>query len=462
MSRLGAVRQAGPVSGRPCRRVAAAILGIVVWGGLTANCRAQVGGIEIDAEGVVRAGFLRRETGALAQKRMQAFATAELPGALARRTELRQVSLRRLAEALTEAGSRDRLPTEVQYLYGLQRLDYVFVDEANNDVILAGPAEGFAPDVSGRMVGLSTGRPPLHLDDLLAALRWQASGGREQIGCSIDPMPERLQGLQDWARANSNPVTRDVAQQRFQTMAQILGRQQVSVFGVPADSHFARVLVEADYRMKRIALGKEQPGVLGLRSQLSLSTPSGNSLQRWWFVPLYDPIEVDEAGLAFHLSGQRAQLLSQDEWSDTQGRRSDAAVTQRSTQKFAQLFTEHFSDLADKSPAFAELQNVFDLAVFAALLDNQNWARRLDLPLAVLLDAAQWPLQAHPVPRSVDSEATTAPRGQVVLGMVGGVTLMPRQVLSRPYSRQHGAELSTQRQAAIAGRESAKGGWWDQ
>jgi hypothetical protein len=428
---------------------------------LTSPAAAQVGGISIDAEGVVRAEYSRRESSAVAERRREAF-SGRLPEKLTPFTELRKVSLRGLAAAMAEAGAPSALPEEARYLYGLQRLDYVFVDEAGRDVILAGPAEGFAPDASGRMVGLTTGRPVMHLDDLLAALRWNATGGaREQIGCSIDPDPQRLAELQNWLRANSAPSARSVAQSRYQTMARILGRQTVSVFGVPADSHFARILVEADYRMKLIALGKEQPGVLGLRSQLSLLTPGGNSLQRWWFVPLYDPIEVDEAGLSFHLSGQRAQLLAQDEWTDGGGRRSDAPFTRRTTEKFAALFTEHFPALAEKSPAFAELQNVFDLAVLAALLEKEDLRRRLDLPLDLLLSSEQWPLQQHSIPVMIDSLATTTNRGQYVLGLVGGVSLIPAQVVAQPLTRVTTPQLQETRRAALAAPAAEREAWWD-
>jgi hypothetical protein len=431
---------------------------------LTASpAQAQVAGISIDAEGVVRAEYSRRESSSVAAKRMQAFADDHLPGKLTPFKELRKVSLRGLAAAMDAAGTPDKLPDEARYLYGLQRLDYVFVDEENRDIVLAGPAEGFAPDASGRMVGLTTGRPVMHLEDLLAALRWEATGGRrEQIGCSIDPEPQRLQNLQDWLRMNSTPASRSVATSRYPVMAQILGPQKISVFGVPPDSHFARVLVEADYRMKLIALGKEQPGVLGLRSQLSLLTPNGNSLQRWWFVPLYNPIEVDNEGLAFHLSGQRAQLLAQDEWSDGAGRRGDASFTRRSTEKFAQLFTEHFEDLAAKSPAFAELQNVFDLAVFGALLEREGWVQRFDLPMGRLLNESSWPLTKHPIPATVDSQATTTNRGNLVLGLVGGVTLVPSQVLDQPLQRETNNSLRDVRQAALPASKEPRSAWWDE
>ncbi len=50
------------------------------------------------------------------------------------------------------------------------------------------------------------------------------------------------------------------------------------------------VLVEADLRMKRIALGKDPAGVRGVPSHLSLMRLGDASMTRWWFVPLYDPI----------------------------------------------------------------------------------------------------------------------------------------------------------------------------
>lgn len=438
----------------------------LAWG--PSSVEAQVAGVSIDAEGVLRADYSRREADSLAHRRREAFAREQLPADLVPFSELRQVSLRGLERVLAERPVK-LLPADVRYLYGLQRIDYIFVDPDRGDVILAGPAEGYAPDASGRMVGLTTGRPPLQLDDLLVALRWGAqTGGRGEIGCSIDPEPQRLANLQAWLRQNSTPAPRSVAQARYPQMAEILGRQAISIFGVPEDSHFAQVLVEADFRMKLIALGKEQPGVRGIRSQLSLLTPQGNSLQRWWFVPLYEPIETDAAGLSFHLRGQRAQLLAQDEWSDGRGRRSDASFTRASTEKFAQLFTEHFPELADASPVFAELQNVFDLAVLAALIEREDLRRRLQWPMEVLLDPQRVPWTSYPVPRQVDSLATSVYRSRLLLGLVGGVTLMPATVVSRPSERAHAAAVTEVRRQALseappaaAATEAPPRVWWD-
>ena len=425
---------------------------------------AQVGGVDIDTEGVLRIDYARRESATLARKRMEAFADERLPDEVGPFTEMRKVSLRAIERELQQAGSVEEVSEAAQFLYGLQRVDYIFADEEASDIVLAGPAEGFAPDTSGRMIGLTTGRPPIRLEDLLVALRWgRRSGGRGQIGCSIDPEPQRLQDLQNWLQANSTAASRNVARSRYSVMARILGLQNVSVFEVPDDSHFAQVLVEADFRMKLIALGKENPGVRGLRSHLSLISPQGNSLQRWWFVPLYEPIEVDDAGLAFHLSGQRAQLLAQDEWTDGQGRRSDAAFTRASTQKFAQLFTEHFSELADKSPVFAELQSVFDLALLAALLEQEDLPRRVDWRMTALLDGDRHPVGRYPVPKYIESSATTTNRARSVLGLVGGVTLAPGRVVGRGSERRQTAELAAVRHAATSGSSGSQGAsFWDE
>lgn len=441
---------------------------LAMLGAITLCCataRGQVAGVAIDAEGVVRAEYSRREAAAVAERRMAAFAQEQLPTDLVRFTPLRRVSLRGLEEALAERPGQPP-SADVRYLYGLQRLDYIFVDPDRRDIVLAGPAEGFAPDPSGRMVGLTTGRPPLQLDDLLTALRWgAASGGRGQIGCSIDPEPQRLANLQSWLAQNSTPAPRDVAQSRYDRMAQILGRQNVSVFGVDPSTHLAQVIVEADYRMKLIALGKENPGIRGLRSQLSLLTPQGNSLQRWWFVPLYEPIEADEAGLSFHLKGQRAQLLAQDEWTDGGGRRGDAAFTRASTEKFAQLFTEHFQELADESPVFAELQNVFDVAVLAALIEREGLRRRLNWGMDLLLDAERLPVKSHQTPKHIESTATSVYRNRLVLGLVGGVTLTPATVLSPQVNRSNAPALTQTRRSALAAAPTSpaeRRAWWDQ
>jgi hypothetical protein len=420
-------------------------------------------GIVIDAEGVVRPDLSRDVSSTLAKRQREAFANENLSSDVQAYSPLRMVSLPRLERGIAAAlDAGTPLTEEMKHLAGLQRIDYVFVNMDAGDVVLAGPAEGFAPDAGGRIVGLTTGRPPLVLDDLLAGWR-SVLGGEATIGCSIDPDEGRLAALQEFARRNSSPTSASGARRRFAQMGEILGMENVVVWGVPQDSHFGRVLVEADYRMKRISLGAEPSGIRAVRSHLSLLAPNGNSMQRWWFAPLYDSIIASDDGNAYQLTGQRVQLLSQEEHLAADGSRSDAAFTRASTQKFAQLFTEHYEELAAASPVFAELQNLFDVAVVAALLRKQQVFDRVGWRAELLLDSRRLPLEVVTAPRSVPSEAITRPaqRG-TMLGLVGGVTLDPFEVVETlKADGDEAGNAAAQFQRSAIPPEDAARWWWD-
>lgn len=415
-------------------------------------------GIVIDPQGVVSLNRHRDLTGSLNRKRMEAFAREHLDEDLQAWCELRLVSLPKLERAYAAAlDAGTPVPPEVQYLAGLQRIDYVFIDPDGHDVVLAGPAEGFAPDAAGRMRGVTTGRPPLLLEHLIVALR-TVLRGEETIGCSIDPEPARLAELQRWLQANSTPTSSSGAKRRYSRMADILGLEEIAVWGVPTDSHFAHVLVEADFTMKRIALGAEPAGVRGIKSHLSLIKPEGNSMQRWWFAPLYEPIRVSPDGNAFRITGQRVQLLSQEERVSRGGARSNSAFTRASTQQFAQLFTEHYPELADKNPVFAQLQNLFDLAIVAALLQNDGVLQRVGWRADVFLDRAQLP--SYAVPKHVASTATTrSARGGTMLGLIGGIVLVPQSIVNNTDERVTDPALS-ERQLRAREAAAVGDGWW--
>jgi hypothetical protein len=346
----------------------------------------------------------------------------------------------------------------MQYLAGLQRIDYVFVLPETNDIVIAGPAEGFAPDGVGRAVGISSGRPPLRLDDLLVAFRSVERGG--PIGCSIDPQKDRLAELLRWYADNSFPVDTEAAQARFVESARILGMQDVRIWGVPAESHYAQALVEADYRMKRLSLGLDTSKTI--RSHLAMLGNVGNSMQRWWFVPYYDKFVKSDDGLAFRISGQRAQVLSQEEAVNAAGQRSSAATTRLSTQKWSRHFTEKFPELAAKTPIFAELQNIFDLAVIAALIKKEHLADEVSWEPGLFFEEQPSMVTRHNVPRQVPSLTNYRSKGSTVIGLVGGgVTIDPMEAARYlEFSTETDGAVGRLRTAARDHDPSDKHPWW--
>ncbi|MEP4682268.1 MAG: hypothetical protein ABJ015_11530, partial [Rhodopirellula bahusiensis] len=96
----------------------------------------SVGGVMIAPDGSVRAATVeeQKEMAQVVRNAMQA-----PTGELAQATDRRVISLNGLQAALKEAHeSGQHLDTETMFLAGMQRIEYVIVDQENNDILLAG------------------------------------------------------------------------------------------------------------------------------------------------------------------------------------------------------------------------------------------------------------------------------------------------------------------------------------
>ncbi len=239
--------------------------------------------------------------------------------------------------------------------------------------------------------------------------------------------------------------------------------QNVRVWGVPPDSHFSQTLVEADLRMKRISIGLDMPQVRGMTSHLAMLKGGGNSMQRWWLTPLYEAFQKSEDGDAFQLAGQRAQLMAQEEFVSQTGQVSDAPFTRVSTRRFAQLFTEKFPELCEKVPVFAELQNLIDLAIVAALFKKEQLPEKAGWEMSLFGDPARTPLVKRAVPKQVPSISNfKAARRGMILGLVGGgVTIRPMQAINKiEFKTDEGKRLGGIRTGALPEQVPEKHPWW--
>ena len=415
-----------------------------------------VGGIRIDAAGLVQLAIATPASSRSLQ--MELIRSAKnLPVDLNRSSPLRKVSLRELDR---EAGRllKDGQPIsrEMRSLAGLTRIDSVFFADEGRDVIIAGPAEGFAQQRDGRFVGVDSGRPVLCLDDLLVALR--SINDRVAIGCSFDPDPGRLVKTQQILRQNTTANSLADAERGFLETGEVLGNWTVRVLGVPEDSRMAVAMVEADFVLKRLTTGAGKSGVRGFRSHLAMMKPGEDSLRRWWFSPLYDSIERNEASTIFHLAGPRLQVSAREELVDAAGNRSDAPVTQVSLEDYAQQFTEKIPALAEKHQAIAHLQNLVDLLVTTALIRNGQSKGSVTWTIEVMADAERLPAESYSVPRETPSIVTVRSAGsRTVIGLIaGGVLITPERLLSQ-IRQTDSAGLPP----GLEPEESAGRWWWD-
>ena len=152
----------------------------------------QVGGVLISAEGLLASRPIPRNARQLNVQRFNA-AKVALNKDLQQISPLRKVSLNRLeAEVakLIEAGKP--VPTDMRYLAGLTKITHVFFYPETQDIVIAGPAEGFFFTAENFVVGMNSGRATLKLEDLVVALRAFAPDLNKPslITCSIDPTQE--------------------------------------------------------------------------------------------------------------------------------------------------------------------------------------------------------------------------------------------------------------------------------
>jgi len=414
-----------------------------------------VGGIAIDAAGIV-SSLEPAALEALAAERRAAVAEMRGPAAAG---GLRKISLRRIVAAVDRfAADGTPLPTDVLFLGGLERVTHVFVDPDGHDIILAGPADKATIGPGGAIVAAASGRPLLQLEDLIVALR--AIDGARQGGmtCSIDPTPEGLKKLRGYL-GGLKSIGQDPSVV-FRGMETALGPRVVTVGGVPDDSRFARVLVAADYRMKRIGMGLEPSGVKGLPSYIDMVPPGAraSTLPRFWLEADYQPLARDADELAWRIGDRRMRCLTENDALAKDGVERGAGGVDKTAQKWCTAMTEHYDELAKEQPVFADLVNCVDLAVVAALIRGRQLDARAGLDLGSLVDADALSLPGYDAPRQVPTIANGVKKGTTwVLSASGGVRFQAWQFASQA---DEDAAVAESRSVALAARPAADGDWW--
>lgn len=335
-----------------------------------------------------------------------------------------------------------------QTLCGITRLCGYIPDADNKDIILLGVVD---PDL-----------PPLHLQDLVVAMR-NVWGGYDRIsgriryysdpGCSIDPNPAVIAQLRDFEMTHAEASTPEAAQKRIEEWKAIGSQpQKVRVMGVPFDSHFAKVMVDADYYMKRIVNGSVKLPVDGLMSLSDLDIEAqrqairkgkttlelGGSLSRFWFSPGESTYEVREG--ATILRSCEVKLLTEAEFLNEHGVIAELGHADPSADKFAHIFTSKYDQIAAQRPIYRELKALFSLVAVARLMKDDRVDRVTGQSVAYLLRGYGVP--CAPVSRAVNGltdvrnidENIETPKGTAHLGLIqsccGGVSMgvHPRRV----------------------------------
>ncbi|MEZ6072438.1 MAG: DUF1598 domain-containing protein [Pirellulales bacterium] len=421
------------------------------------------GGVYVDAAGALTRNLQTDRHGELERLVRAAFHGGSF-AAVRTTSPLRKVSLPRLERHVRRLlDTQQPLPEDVRFLAGLQRIEYVFVDDERGELVIAGPAGDWTRDDEGRVVATQTGRPVLWLDDLVMMLRLAWRSPPAPVGCSINPRPEGLAGAQAfldrWAGKSVD------SRRRTEWLEQIrseVGTQTIEYFGgIEPGTRVARVMIEADYRMKLVGMGLEA-GVPTVPCYLDLvarqkSAPALDVL-RWWFAVDYDAITASPDRRGYALNGQGVCVLSENELLTRTGQQVHTGESNPLNRQFAAAFTDHFSELADVYPIYADLQNVFDLAVVTTLLRAEQLPRRAGWAMQLFGPAGDYEVPLGHTPQTVETVLAhrVVDRRRIIAGVSGGVMLDVGKLVDRA-----ALETSDNIEATLTPPENTEQWWWD-
>lgn len=323
------------------------------------------------------------------------------PLKLVQDSELRYISLPKLeAQLLALANQGQPIPESLRYLGGMYEIQAIAVDTEAGDLFLVGPAGPWQTNEQGVPVHVATGRPVLHLDDLVACLR-NVIQGRGVLGCSIDPRPGQFQKAAELA-AKWN-LTVPQVRTRFLTA---VGPQDTVVFGVPNWSHAAQVLLTADYHIKLLAMGTVNGGPQ-LPSFLERSTTADppSEIIRWWFTLAQPEIRQSEEGNLYTIHGPVMELKTEAKF--IAGRQGQAAPPRSlPAETFVADFNRQLPQVRRSFPVYGQLENLFQMAVVAQVLHSQKLPQQVNWQPGFLVGQregqAKYDMQRYPEIREVE------------------------------------------------------------
>jgi len=432
-------------------------------------------GVRVDAQGLLQRLLKSEETGSLAALRASSAVKGRREN-VRQSSPLRKVSLPRLEKHLQLRLAAGRQPTDaMQVLAGLQRIKYVFVYPDSGDVVLAGPAGDWCADAENRLVSTESGQPVLRLDDLVVVLRQMTGGGETKFGCLIVPRQEALARLKAFLDEPGKTAQPGPRKEWVEQLRSRLGKQAIEVYGLDPRTRAARVLVEADYRMKLVGMGLEE-GVPGVESYLDLiKIPAGQGPEgapppmgvlRWWFTLNYQAVLASQDRQAFAIRGQGVKVLSENELLTAEGKRVQTGESEPLNRQFAQSFTEHFEALCQKYPVYADLRNICDLALVGALVRAEDLSAKAGWHMTFFGDPQAYQVELGPAPKEVETVANyrvirSGSKIHTIAGVSGGVRVDPAAIVTSQAIEVEGyGPLSSQHSAAVPKELLPLEAWW--
>ncbi len=311
----------------------------------------------------------------------------------------RRVWLRLLLEQVEQdVGAGKPLTEQERYLAGLTRVKTIYLDDSSGDLILEGPGEDkWEVRADGTAIGAKSGEPLLQLDDFAVAWR-NANDGSPPPSVSLEHRQESIQRMRDFIRGTPQPTTAAARADYTRRLQEAWGLQDAVTGGVPTNTRFNKVMVDADWEMKRVSLGLAETGVKDFPTYVDLEfkdlrrrvlaegvgarKPDGGS--RFWFFPAYTDFAHSEKLDAVAIPDNPVQLLTESHFRNMAEGRQVQQDPSTAAKEFADAFTKQYAAVAEHAVIFGELRNLFDWVAVARLIRLIDAPRRLGWDMGYL------------------------------------------------------------------------------
>jgi hypothetical protein len=182
-------------------------------------------------------------------------------------------------------------------------------------------------------------------------------------------------------------------------------------------------------------------------------------MPRWWMACDYQPLARSADGLAFELRGRGVKVMTEEEVADGQGNVSAAGKSNSAAQKWADLMTKNFDELATKEASFGELRNLMDMCVVSALITKEGLLAKAHCELPTLTETSS-PLgyQAFQPAKAVETQVSSLKRGrEYIITASGGVEISSWAAADKT---EPSAAVGQLRQQAKPASKVARA-WWN-
>ncbi|MFO7889182.1 MAG: DUF1598 domain-containing protein [bacterium] len=285
----------------------------------------------------------------------------------------RAVSLTRMQQNFKNSREDGRYSQELEQLGGLKEITGIMFDDSYKDMILIGITDASLPVIYTEDFVVALRNAWMKYADLRGNTYYYSSPG-----CSIDPDQQIIQKLNIIGNKVLSSTTVEQTKKELQEWHSICRKpQEIRIMGIPFNSHFAEVIVKADYDMKNIVNGTDSVGIPGLYSLMDMKENQvlekiqnnepvsvSLSMNRFWFYPGENMYEESEGVLL--IKQCPVHLLTENEYHSS-GNKVDPLA-----KKFAHDLTDHYEQLAERRSIYRELHNLFCLVSIAGILEYKN------------------------------------------------------------------------------------------